>query len=123
MLGPVDRKAGVDVLKAIPTGPVGFAGVAWPGMLLGIMAGVLYYWLFTGLRGQTPGKMVVGIKVVGAQGNGLGLGVAALREIAGKLISTIALCVGFLWIAFDDDRQGWHDKIASTHVVRVKSQR
>ena len=82
---------------------------------------LLYYWLFTGLKGQTPGKMACRIKVVDAQGNTPGLGVAALREIVGKLISTIVLCVGFLWIASDDHRQGWHDKIANTHVVRVES--
>jgi len=82
---------------------------------------LLYYWLFIGFRGQTPGKMVVGIKVVNAQGDRPGLGGAALREILGKLISTIALFIGFLWIAFDINKQGWHDKIASTYVVKVES--
>ena len=79
----------------------------------------LYYWLFTGLKGQTPGKMLVGIKVVNAQGNIPGLGHAALREVLGKLISTIVLCLGFFWIAFDNNKQGWHDKLASTYVVKV----
>ncbi len=80
----------------------------------------LYYWLFIGLRGQTPGKMVVGIKVVDARGDRVGLGVAALREILGKTLSAIALYIGFLWIAFDYNKQGWHDKIASTYVVKVE---
>jgi len=84
---------------------------------------LLYYWLFTGLRGQTLGKMAFGIKVVNAQGDRPGLGVAALREVLGKLISTIALYLGFLWIAFDDNKQGWHDKIAGTCVVKVESRR
>ncbi len=79
----------------------------------------LYYWLFTGLKGQTIGKMAVGIKVVDAQGDRPGLGVAALREILGKLVSTIVLFVGFIWIAGDRQKQGWHDKIASTYVVKV----
>jgi len=79
----------------------------------------LYHWLFTGLKGQTPGKMVVGIKVVDAQGNKVGLGHAALREILGKTISTIVLLLGFLWIGSDDKKQGWHDKIAGTYVVKV----
>ncbi len=85
---------------------------------------LLYYWLFTGLKGQTPGKMAVGIKVVDAQGNRVGLGVAAIREILGKTLSALALYIGFLWIAWDRKKQGWHDKIASTYVVkavRVKS--
>ncbi len=80
---------------------------------------LLYYWLFTGLRGQTPGKMALSIKVVDAQGNPPTLRVAAVREIPGKLISTVGLCLGFAWIGRDKEKQGWHDKIASTHVVRV----
>ena len=63
--------------------------------------------------------MLVSIKVVNAQGNIPGLGHAALREILGKFISTIALCLGFLWIAWDRQKQGWHDKIAGTYVVKV----
>jgi uncharacterized RDD family membrane protein YckC len=81
----------------------------------------LYYWLFTGLKGQTLGKMAVGIKVVDETGAMPGLGVAALREIPGKIISTIVICVGFLWIIWDERKQGLHDKIAKTCVIRVKS--
>ena len=40
----------------------------------------------------------------------------------GKLISAIALCLGFLWIAWDREKQGWHDKIADTHVVKAVKQ-
>ena len=83
----------------------------------------LYYWLFTGLKGQTLGKMAVGIKVVNAEGSVPGLGIAALREILGKIVSSIVIYLGFLWIAWDVQKQGWHDKIASTYVVRVESRR
>ncbi len=91
-----------------------FANWAPMGFLL-----LLYHWLFTGLKGQTPGKMAVGIKVVNAQGDRPALGVAALREILGKFVSTIVLFVGFLWIDIDKQKQGWHDKIAGTYVVKV----
>jgi len=90
------------------------------GAVFGILLPLLYYWLFTGLRGQTLGKMVLGIKVVNARGDRPGLGGAALREILGKLISTIVVCLGFLWIAWDKNKQGWHDWIASTYVVKVE---
>jgi uncharacterized RDD family membrane protein YckC len=83
----------------------------------------LYFWLFTGLKGQTPGKMVVGIKVVDAQGEKPELGTAALREILGKFVSGIAFCLGYLWIAIDEEKRGWHDSIASTHVVKVESRK
>ena len=84
---------------------------------------VLYYWLFTGLKGQTPGKMAVGIKVVDNQGKVPGLGIAALREVIGKIVSSIALCIGYLWIAWDKEKRGWHDRIASTHVIKVVKSR
>lgn len=81
----------------------------------------LYYWLFIGLKGQTPGKMAIGIKVVNDRGEIPGLGFAALREILGKMVSSAVFCLGYLWIAIDEEKQGWHDKIASTHVVKVES--
>ncbi len=82
----------------------------------------LYFWLFTGLKGQTPGKMALGIRVAGNERK-LGLGTAALREIAGKTISLVPVFLGFLWMLWDSEQQGWHDKIAHTHVVRVTNGR
>ena len=79
----------------------------------------LYYWLFTGLKGQTPGKMAVGIKVVNVQGNIPGLGIAAMREVLGKTVSAIILYIGFLWIIWDKQKRGWHDIMANTRVVKV----
>jgi uncharacterized RDD family membrane protein YckC len=83
----------------------------------------LYYWLFTGLKGRTLGKMAVGIKVVNAAGSVPGLGHAALREIPGKILSTIAIFLGFLWVIWDEQKQGWHDKIAGTYVVKARAER
>lgn len=91
----------------------------WPDVFGFPLLLLLYHWLFIGLRGQTPGKMAVGIKVVDARGNRPTLGVAALREVLGKVISAVVLFVGFLRIAWDKEKQGSHDKIASTHVVKV----
>ncbi len=90
---------------------------------LGILLFWLYYWLFTGLKGQTLGKMAVGIKVVNAAGSVPGLGHAALREIPGKIVSSLAICLGFLWVIWDKQKQGWHDKIASTYVVSARAKR
>lgn len=94
---------------------IGLGSVFW------IFLPWLYYWLFTGLKGQTPGKMAVGIRVIKADGSIPGLGIAALREIPGKILSTVAIYLGFLWIIWDRQKQGWHDKIANTYVLRVKS--
>jgi len=89
-------------------------------LLLVISLPWLYHWLFIGLKGQTLGKMAAGIKVVNATGSIPGLGSAALREVLGKSISFMALCLGFLWIIWDGWKQGWHDKIANTCVVRAE---
>jgi len=80
---------------------------------------LLYFWLFTGFKGQTPGKMIVGIKVVDKSGNKPGLFSAAIREILGKIISTVIFFLGFLWIGWDNQKQGLHDKLATTYVVKV----
>ena len=73
-----------------------------------------------GIKGQTLGKMALGIKVIKRNGQALGLGQAALREVVGKFVSFIALCLGFLWVAWDPKKQGWHDKIAGTEVIKVR---
>jgi uncharacterized RDD family membrane protein YckC len=44
--------------------------------------------------------------------------VALVRSLAAAF-SVIVLFLGFLWIAWDRDKQGWHDKIAGTIVVRL----
>ena len=81
---------------------------------------LLYYVLLTGLRGQTLGKMALGVKVIGEDGQAPGLGYAALRETVGKIVSTIALFLGFLWIAWEPGKRGWHDYIAGTHVIKTR---
>jgi len=84
---------------------------------------LLYHWLFIGLKGQTLGKMSVGIRVTNAEGSAPGLAFALLRELPGKILATIPIYLGYLWIIWDGQKQGWHDKIANTYVVRVKSRR
>jgi uncharacterized RDD family membrane protein YckC len=81
---------------------------------------LVYLVLMTGLKGQTLGKMAVGIRVVREDGSVPGLGYAALREVVGKFASTIALFLGFLWIARDPEKRGWHDHIAGTRVINVR---
>ena len=83
----------------------------------------LYYVAPTGLRGQTLGKMALGIMVVNAQGEPPGITKAIVREILGKFVSEMAIFMGYLWIGRDDKKQGWHDHIASTHVVRAPGRR
>ena len=61
--------------------------------------------------------MAMGIKVISTDGSPVAWGKALLRYI-GYIVSGIPLSLGFIWAAFDAKRQGRHDKIASTYVVR-----
>lgn len=92
-----------------------------PTGILAIVVGVSYPVLFIGLRGQTPGKMALGIKVVKPGRQAPGMGTAILREVLGKFLSGIALGLGYAWAGWDPCKQGWHDKIAGTYVIRTQS--
>lgn len=86
---------------------------------LGLLMSLLYFTSFHGSIGQTPGKKMLGLMVVRQTRDRMTWGVAFLRW-AGYLVSAIPLGLGFLWIAVDRKKQGWHDKIAGTLVIRVQ---
>ena len=78
---------------------------------------VVIFWL---TRQATPGKMVIGAKVVDATTLGkLSVGQAILRYL-GYYVSTIPLMLGLVWVGFDAKKQGWHDKIAGTLVIKAR---
>lgn len=78
---------------------------------------VLTVFFWVRLRGS-PGKLLLGCRVVDARSGGtLGVGQAVLRWFA-YIASTLPLCLGFVWIAWDARKQGFHDKIAGSVVVR-----
>ncbi len=66
----------------------------------------------------TFGKIVLGIKVVGGNGERLSFSRAMLRNVS-KLISGLLFGIGYIMIVFDSKKQGLHDKIADTYVVRA----
>jgi uncharacterized RDD family membrane protein YckC/cytoskeletal protein CcmA (bactofilin family) len=70
------------------------------------------------LKGTTIGGMIFGLQVVRADGRPVDWETAIVRALA-CFLSTV-LWLGFIWIAFDPEKQSWHDKIAGTVVVRTK---
>lgn len=90
--------------------------VVWIVPLSGFLISIIYYVSSWTKGGMTPAKFLFGQKVVGTDGELLSWGKGVLRYI-GYIVSLVALSLGFLWIAFDRKRQGWHDKIASTYVI------
>jgi uncharacterized RDD family membrane protein YckC len=75
---------------------------------------VLFWWLG---GGQTPGKWLLGVKVV-ARGGGRVTLLRAIVRVVGYLLSALPLYLGFLWI-LGSRRRGWHDLLARTEVVYV----
>ncbi|HEX2622842.1 MAG TPA: RDD family protein, partial [Phototrophicaceae bacterium] len=102
-------------------GIVGWWGGIWGGGTMAIIIGALYQWYFlTQQDGQTPGKRLVGIKVVSASGGKISDLDAVLRYV-GYHIDSLILSLGWFWALFDRNRQCWHDKLARTYVIRVRS--
>lgn len=68
----------------------------------------------------TPGKMIFGLKIVDAKtGENINLSQSVIRYV-GYIVSAMVLMIGYFWVAFDDKKQGWHDKMAGTVVVRTR---
>jgi uncharacterized RDD family membrane protein YckC len=76
----------------------------------------LYFVVFWTLTGQTPGDRLLGIRVISVKEGRIRIRQAALR-FAGLVLSAIPLGAGFLPVLVDDQRRGFHDRIAHT-VVR-----
>jgi len=79
---------------------------------------VAYGALLWKFRGATVGDIIFGIKVVKVDGSALDWTTAIVRALA-CLLSLVVACLGFFWIAFDPEKQGWHDKISGTYVVKL----
>jgi uncharacterized RDD family membrane protein YckC len=71
--------------------------------------------------GLTPGKWMLGVRVV-KQDTGVPAGFwrMALRQIIGQWVAAAICCLGYIWVLFDAKKQGWHDKIARTLVIRTR---
>jgi uncharacterized RDD family membrane protein YckC len=78
------------------------------------LAYLLIFWITCS---ATPGKMICGLKIVEESGQKLSWQKALLR-VVGYMISAVVVFIGFIWIGFDKKKQGWHDKIAGTYVVK-----
>ena len=82
------------------------------------MVGWLYFALFESRGWQaTPGKRLLGLRVSDLAGHRLSFGRASGRYFS-KLLSFLIICIGFIMVGLTDKKQGLHDKIADTLVLR-----
>ncbi|MBI5040243.1 MAG: RDD family protein [Gammaproteobacteria bacterium] len=78
---------------------------------------IILFWIS---RQATPGKLALSLRIVDADTGGkLSVGQSVGRYF-GYFVSTIPFGLGLIWVAFDKRKQGWHDKLAHTVVIRTK---
>ncbi|MPZ87680.1 MAG: hypothetical protein GEU81_06300, partial [Nitriliruptorales bacterium] len=84
------------------------------------LLGLVYFTYFHAtIAGQTVGNRLVGIRIADATSGGpIPYSRAFIRYLM-SIVSAIPLALGYLWMLWDDRRQTWHDKVASTLVVRT----
>jgi uncharacterized RDD family membrane protein YckC len=69
-------------------------------------------------RGQSFGKRFIGVRVVRIDGRPIDYQTAVLRHIVGYPLSLLFFGLGIVWVLWDRRRQGWHDKLAKTVVIK-----
>jgi len=82
----------------------------------GLLLSAAYFLFFWSIAGMTPGKGLMGLRVVRRDGSGLSF-LRSLLRLFGYWLSTLLYGLGYLWIAIDNRREAWHDKIARTAVI------
>ncbi len=103
------RAARVDVTALAPS---------WPGIALYLgLLGLFYAGYFTGTTGQTPGKLMTGLRVLGASGRPPSYTRAMLRALLG-LVGIVLAGASLVPMAFDPARRTLHDRLFRTRVVR-----
>ncbi len=90
------------------------APTTWPDFVMTALYFILTWWLV----GGTLGQHILGLHVVDAA---TGARISLLQSIGrffGYLLSVWVVCIGLIWVGLDTYKQGWHDKLAQTVVLR-----
>ncbi len=86
--------------------------------VVGLVVLVVYGYM-TGSTGQTPGRRIVGVKVLKiADGQVLGAGLGIARQFC-HILDALPILLGFFWPLWDKKNQTFADKIVSSVVVKV----
>ena len=76
---------------------------------------VLLFWVY---KSATPGKMATKLTIVDAKTGGKPSTGQFIGRYLGYYVSVIPLFLGIIWVGIDKRKQGWHDKLAGTVVIR-----
>ena len=106
----------IDAVILIIPGAIFGVGFRYAG---GFLVTFLYHWLMIAYwNGQTLGKRALNIRILRPDGSSVDAGTAAARSGI-RIVSTLALGLGFLWAAWDPEKRTWHDSVADTRAFRV----
>ncbi len=97
--------------EAIVQGPADFL-ISWVMPALGI----ILFWIY---KQATPGKMAVSAQIVDARTGRKASNAQYIGRYFGYIVAALPLGLGIIWVAFDRRKQGWHDKLAGTIVIRT----
>lgn len=95
-----------------------FVQGAWDVLLNWVFPLVAILWFWHRLQ-ATPGKLAIRAKIIDARDGGVPTTYQWVIRYLGYFVATIPLGLGLLWVAWDRRKQGWHDKMAKTVVVRA----
>lgn len=106
--------AGLIAMGLVACGlPEAVAGLLFPALFLA------YHTALNSDMRQTPGKWIVGIRVLSDDATPLSK-TAALKRAAAYILSAIPLGLGFFWTLFRKDKRAWHDSLAGSRVVEAR---
>jgi uncharacterized RDD family membrane protein YckC len=107
------KEVGPDLLLAglLDRNPMALGAA---GLYFGI--GALYHIYLGGMTGQTVGKRLLGLRVIGAHGTAPGA-LGGIVRFFTLLLSVTPAGLGWLWCLFDRERRALHDHLAGTYVI------
>ncbi len=87
--------------------------------IVGMSIGIFYATWFVGKFGATPGKMALGLKIVKPDGEYLTY-MQAFGRFWAEMLSGLIMGIGYLMVAFDEEKRALHDRICATRVVKSR---
>ncbi len=111
ILEGIIKSEGMEFLK-------GLIPYAKGAVIVSVLVPPSYFIILHFIYGQTIGKMILGIRVFRTDGRSLSIAISTIRFL-GYIISGLLLFFGFFWIIWDKERQGWHDMLADTVVIKL----
>ena len=99
-----------DEQKGFIAGPADFL-ISWVAPAIA----VIIFWIY---KQATPGKMAISAKIVDAETGQPAKPAQLIGRYFAYFVAMLPLFLGILWVGFDKRKQGWHDKLAGTVVIR-----